>query len=169
MDGTNERRPSNLETRGRGYNANGTTTIAWWLWEENMLYQNNQRALAWDAKGYGDLGLSSQSLRDQAAGLEKTQRAGEQGKFTMRCTDGGRGKFKSLRWGKPVQGRTFRWKFGRFYNFVYKRTFISSWRRETESQYGNLLTISSQDLLREGRITQGRIGKLKASEPSDRS
>lgn len=62
----------------------------------------------WDAKGYGDLGLSSQSLHDQAAGLEKTQRTGEQGKFTMRCTDGGRGKFKILRWGKPVQGRTFR-------------------------------------------------------------
>lgn len=62
----------------------------------------------WDAKGYGDLGLSSQSLRDQAAGLEKTQRTGEQGKFTMRCTDGGRGKFKILRWGKPVQVRTFR-------------------------------------------------------------
>lgn len=40
---------------------------------------------------------------------------------------------------------------------------------ETESQYGNLITTSSQDLLREGRITQGRIGKLKASGPSDRS
>ena len=26
----------------------------------------------WDAKGYGDLGLSSQNLRDQAARLEKT-------------------------------------------------------------------------------------------------
>ena len=62
----------------------------------------------WDAKGYGDLGLSSQSLRDQAAALEKTQRAGEQGKFTMGCTDRGHGKLKSLRWGKPVQGGTFR-------------------------------------------------------------
>ena len=40
---------------------------------------------------------------------------------------------------------------------------------ETDSQYGNLITTSSQDLLREGRITQGRIGKLKASGPSDRS
>ena len=26
----------------------------------------------WDAKGYGDLGLSSQNFRDQAARLEKT-------------------------------------------------------------------------------------------------
>ena len=40
---------------------------------------------------------------------------------------------------------------------------------ETESQYGNLITTSSQDILREGRITQVRIGKLKASGPSDRS
>lgn len=27
----------------------------------------------WDAKGYGDLGLSSQNVLDQAARLEKTQ------------------------------------------------------------------------------------------------
>ena len=122
----------------------------------------------WGAKGYGDLGLSSQNLRDQAAGLEKTQRAGEQGKFTMRCTDGGRGKFKIYAGGNLSREELFGENSEGFTTLSINADLFHL-EEETESQYGNLITTSSQDLLREGRITQGRIGKLKASGPSDRS
>ena len=39
----------------------------------------------WDAKGYGDLGLSSQNLRDQAARLEKTleESSGKSGRMQI--------------------------------------------------------------------------------------
>ena len=67
MDRTNERRPSKLQTRGRGYDKNGTT-IAWLLWEEKRFIRIIKEL--WNAKGYGDLGLSSLNLRDQAARLE---------------------------------------------------------------------------------------------------
>ena len=67
MDRTNERRPSKLQTRGRGYEANGTT-IAWLLWEEKRFIRIIKEL--WNTKGCGDLGLSSLNLRDQAARLE---------------------------------------------------------------------------------------------------
>ena len=71
MDRANERRPSKLQTRGRGYDANGTT-IALLLWEEKRFIRIIKEL--WNTKGYGDLGLSSLNLRDQAARLEKTKR-----------------------------------------------------------------------------------------------
>ena len=67
MDRANERRPSKLQTRGRGYDANGTT-IALLLWEEKRFIRIIKEL--WNTKGCGDLGLSSLNLRDQAARLE---------------------------------------------------------------------------------------------------
>ena len=67
----------------------------------------------WDAKGYGDLGLSSPNLRDQAARLEKTLE--ELRDRIVGGTDGY--KFKSSRSKKRVYGCTNRSKFDRLYFF----------------------------------------------------
>ena len=71
MDRANERRPSKLQTRGRGYDANGIT-IALLLREEKRFIRIIKEL--WNTKGYGDLELSSLNLRDRAARLEKTKR-----------------------------------------------------------------------------------------------
>ena len=96
----------------------------------------------WDAKGYGDLGLSSQSLRDQAAGLEKTQRAGDaqmEGAANSRFYAGGN-LSREERLGENSEGFTT----------LSINADLFHLEEETESQYGNLITISSQDLLRQG-------------------
>ena len=69
----------------------------------------------WDAKGFGDLGLSSQHLRDQAARLEKKR---ELGKPIVGGTDGC--KLKSSRSKKRVYGCTNRSKLDRLYLFAHK-------------------------------------------------
>ena len=73
----------------------------------------------WDAKGYGDLGLLSQNLRDQAARLEKTL---QESTRDLACDAKTEGAANSrVCWRKPVQGCTNRCKFESYYNCPLKK------------------------------------------------
>ena len=180
----------------------------------------------WDAKGYGDLGLSSQNLRDHAARLEKTLQestrnlpcdAQTEGAANSRAFAGGDRSDGSTiaiptsiitdayneisTWRKNVflvpygkVGRDFidqitshinDWNSGSDNQHIcLKAAFVllalvlqkpnaKSKAKDHQDVLSTRLTHWRQGeinkLLREGRIIQGRIEKLKASDPPDRS
>lgn len=99
----------------------------------------------WDAKGYGDLGLSSQNLRDQAARLEKMLQESTRNLACDAKTEGaansrffvGGNLSRDARIGANSKAITT----------VPLNTDLSILEEmESESQYANLLTTSSKDL-----------------------
>ena len=112
MDRENERRPSKLQTRGRGYDANGTT-IALLLWEEKRFIRIIKEL--WNTKGYGDLGLSSLNLRDQAARLEKTKRQST-GNLPCGAQTARAQQFIETVWDVVIKNNVFHWFKNYFYS-----------------------------------------------------
>lgn len=165
MDGTNQRRPSNLETRGRGRK---------WNNNHRLMVMGRKHAISESSKSSGmrrDMEISDSQARIYAIKqLDSKKRNEPESRGNLPCdaqTEGaansrvyaGGNLSREKRFGENSEGFTT----------LSINADLFHLEEETDSQYGNLITTSSQDLLREGRITQGRIGKLKASGPSDRS
>lgn len=97
----------------------------------------------WDAKGYEDLGLSSQNLRDQAARLEKTlqERTGN-----LQSDAQTEGAANSRAFAGGNLSRDAQIDAGVFATLPINTDLSIFEETGSESQYANLLTTSSQDL-----------------------
>ena len=97
----------------------------------------------WDAKGYGDLGLSSQNLRDQAARLEKTLEESSGNLSWEAQTDANSRVLAQRMVSTDAQiGANSRG----FTSFPINTDFSILEETGSESQYANLLASSNQDL-----------------------
>ena len=97
----------------------------------------------WDAKGYGDLGLSSQNLRDQAARLEKTLEESSENLSWEAQTDANSRVLAQRIVSTDAQiGANSRG----FTSFPINTDFSILEETGSESQYANLLASSNQDL-----------------------
>ena len=97
----------------------------------------------WDAKGYGDLGLSSQSLRDQAARLEKTLEKSS-GNLSWEAQTDANSRVLAQRIGS-TDAQIGANSTG-FTSFPINTDFSILEETGSESQYANLLASSNQDL-----------------------
>ena len=96
----------------------------------------------WDAKGYGDLGLSSQNLRDQAARLEKTLEESSENLSWEAQTDANSTVLAQRIVSTDAQIRV---NSTGFTSFPIDTDFSILEETGSESQFANLLTSSNQD------------------------
>ena len=97
----------------------------------------------WDAKGYGDLGLSSQNLRDQAARLEKTLEESSENLSWEAQTDANSRVLAQRIVSTDAQSGA---NSTGFTSFPINTDFSILEETGSESQYASLLASSNQDL-----------------------
>ena len=99
----------------------------------------------WDAKGYGDLGLSSQNLCDQAARLEKTLQESTRNLPCDAQTEGAANS-RAFAGGDLPRGAQIDANLKATTTGPLNTDLSIPEEIESESQYANLLTTSSEDL-----------------------